>query len=208
VVLARLVAAHASLRFDGLMGYEGHVVDEPDRARRAAGVARAAARLADAQERLSEAGLAAAVVSAGGTGTYDLTGAAPGVTEIQAGSYLIMDEFHAAITPEFERALTVVASVLSRHGDLFVVDAGRKAVGGELAPLRLLGHAAEPAFSHEEHSGFRLRAGAGAGPAVGERVRIVPGYAPTTVNLHAVLWATRNGLLVDGWRVRGRHGDP
>jgi D-serine deaminase-like pyridoxal phosphate-dependent protein len=205
VPLARAIEAQAGLRLGGICGYEGHCVDEPDRALRQREVGAAAARLSAATTALEAEGFEVGVVSAGGTGTYDMAAAKPVVTELQAGSYLLMDGYHAAVTPEFEQALSVLASVIARHGDLIVIDAGRKAISSDLAPLRLLDHEAEMAFSHEEHSGFRVR---GEGPEIGERVRVVPGYAPSTVNLYGRLWLAEGDTVVESCRVRARHGEP
>jgi D-serine deaminase-like pyridoxal phosphate-dependent protein len=204
VPLARAVKRQSRLRFRGLCGYEGHCVDEPDRELRRREVSAATGRLAASVRALEADGIRVAVVSAGGTGTYDMTATEPYVSELQAGSYLIMDEYHAAVTPEFELALTVLASVIARHGDLIVIDAGRKAVASELAPIRLLGHEAELLFSHEEHSGFRV---GGEGPKIGDRVRVAPGYAPSTVNLYGSLWLAEGDVVVQSCLVRARHGE-
>jgi D-serine deaminase-like pyridoxal phosphate-dependent protein len=69
------------------------------------------------------------VVSAGGTGTCDITGNNPRVTEIQAGSYLFMDNFHANLVPDFSKALTVLGTVVIQHGNTIVLDSGHKSVG-------------------------------------------------------------------------------
>jgi D-serine deaminase-like pyridoxal phosphate-dependent protein len=204
VPLARAVERESHLRFRGLCGYEGHCVDEPDRAVRDREVTAATDRLAASVRELEADGLRAEIVSAGGTGTYDLIATKPNVTELQAGSYLLMDEYHAGVTPEFELALTVLASVIARHGDLVVIDAGRKAVSSDLAPSRLLGHDSELLFSHEEHSGFRV---AGERPGIGDRIRIAPGYAPSTVNLYGKLWLVEDDEVIRLCRVRARHGD-
>ena len=74
------------------------------------------------------------VVSMGGTGTYDITGADPRVTEIQAGSYVFMDMFHGNLVPGFSRALTVLGTVVTQHGHTIVLDAGRKSIGIDFVP--------------------------------------------------------------------------
>jgi D-serine deaminase-like pyridoxal phosphate-dependent protein len=199
-----IVRAGGSLRFRGVCGYEGHCVDEPDRERRRREVAAAAALLGEAVEALEAAGLEVEVVSAGGTGTYDLIAAEPRISELQAGSYLVMDEYHAAVSAEFEPAVTVLSSVIARHGDLIVVDAGRKAISSDLAPSRLIGHKGELVFSNEEHSGFRVLEG---GPQVGERVRLSPGYAPLTINLYGRLWLVEGDTVLEPCLVRARHGE-
>ena len=58
-------------------------------------------------------------------------GAHPRLTELQAGSYVVMDAFHAQLVPGFPAALTVLATVISRQGSRVVLDAGRKAIGSE-----------------------------------------------------------------------------
>ena len=204
--LAELADATAGVTFDGLMGYEGHCASEPDEAVRAAEAARAMGRLAEVADACRDTGLDVATVSAGATGTFEITGAAPGVTEVQAGSYVLMDHFHAPLVEGFGFALTVMATVIGRHGDLLVLDAGRKAVDTSLRPLEPPDPRAAVAFVHEEHVGFRY---AGEAPgAVGDRAHIVPGYAPTTVNLFGAYHVVEDGRVADVWPVLARHGDP
>ncbi|HEY6509849.1 MAG TPA: alanine racemase, partial [Vicinamibacterales bacterium] len=91
VALARLAAATPGLELRGVMGYEGHVQPIRERPAREAAARASMAALAAAAEGLRAAGLPCAVVSAGGTGTFDISGRTVGVTEIQAGSYALMD---------------------------------------------------------------------------------------------------------------------
>jgi 3-hydroxy-D-aspartate aldolase len=202
VSLAELAARLPGVDLRGVMGYEGHCTDEPDRARRTVAATAAVEILAAAAAELERASLPCGIVSAGGTGTYDVTGACPGVTEVQAGTYAIMDEFHRAVTPEFGSALTVLATVTSLHGSLVVLDAGRKAIAADLAAPRVVGREAHVEFVHEEHSGFRVD---GSGLRIGDRVSLAPGYAPSAVNLHAAYNVVRNGTLVDTWPVEARY---
>ena len=65
-----------------------------------------------------------------------MTGATTGVTEIQAGSYALMDTSHGAIVSDFEPALTVLSTVMSRHEQTIVLDAGRKTIGLNRFPTR------------------------------------------------------------------------
>jgi D-serine deaminase-like pyridoxal phosphate-dependent protein len=203
--LAGVIAGAAGLRLAGLMGYEGHATSEPSRARRRELVDGALAVLRAAAAELRRAGHEAQVVSAGGTGTFDLTGADPLITEIQAGSYVIMDTFHQETTPEFGVAVTVAATVLSRHGGLIVLDAGRKALGGDLRPPRIAGlPRTQPRFLNEEHSGFEVP---GSAPRPGDQLRLICGYAPTAVNLYPWYHVVRGGVITGRWPVIGRHGE-
>ena len=101
VDLARRLDGLRGLRLRGVQGYEGHCMREPDRAVRVEKARAAMAYLGEVIDRLASAGFECEVVSAGGTGTYDITGADPRVTEIQAGSYVFMDNFHGDLVPGF-----------------------------------------------------------------------------------------------------------
>lgn len=200
------LAAHASglpgVDLLGVMGYEGHCMSEPDRQARAAKARAATDYLLSVVEALEAAGLPCRVISAGGTGTYDVTGVNPRVTELQAGSYVFMDAFHGALVPDFAIALTVAATVLSRHGARIVLDAGRKAVGADLAMPRLAAHDATLAFLHEEHAGFDV---ADDCPLrVGDTVELITGYGPTTVNMYEAYNVVSGGVVVDVWPVPAR----
>jgi D-serine deaminase-like pyridoxal phosphate-dependent protein len=206
VELAVRVSHVDGVTFDGLMGYEGHCASEPRQHRRFREAIRSMEVLASAAEACRDAGLVVETVSAGATGTFEVTGNAPGVTEVQAGSYVLMDRFHEPLVEGFDLALTVMTTVIGRHGNLVVLDAGRKAVDVSLRPLQASDPAAVVEFIHEEHAGFRYREGTA--PDVGERLRLVPGYAPTTVNLFGAYQVVRDEQVVDTWPVLARHGSP
>ena len=97
LALAGRIAELPRLELAGVMGYEGHVVLEPDRERRAALAGEAMALLGRHAEALRDAGHAIEIVSAGGTNTHDATGPHPAVTELQAGTYALMDTAYRAV---------------------------------------------------------------------------------------------------------------
>jgi D-serine deaminase-like pyridoxal phosphate-dependent protein len=203
VALARQVDWASHLDFAGVMGYEGHAVLVEDAAERAERARRAMAHLLAARDALVDAGLSVGIVSAGGTGTYDISGACPGVTEIQAGSYVLMDAKYAGLGLGFEPALACLATVISRPApDLALTDAGRKSLSEDfgLAPcLDLPG--ATPVKSSEEHGHLRL---GGADCKVGQKVFLRPTHVCTTVNLHDRLYAVRGGIVEAVWPIEGR----
>ncbi|HYL60044.1 MAG TPA: alanine racemase, partial [Candidatus Acidoferrales bacterium] len=86
VELARRIA-RGGLKYRGVMGYEGHAVLLPDAEKRVATARAALTVLSRHVEALRGADLAPEIVSAGGTGTFDIAGNWPEVTEVQAGSY-------------------------------------------------------------------------------------------------------------------------
>jgi D-serine deaminase-like pyridoxal phosphate-dependent protein len=193
--------AHAApgLRLKGVTAYEGHCMLEPDRDNRIRMAGKAIDYAASVRQLLRDEGLPAETLSAGGTGTYDITGRNPQVTELQAGSYVFMDAFHGNLVPGFEVSLTVLTSVMARHGDTVILDAGRKSIGIDFVLPPILGHDYVARYYAEEHALFdtddRFRAD------IGDRVRLVSGYAPTTVNLHDALFAVRDNEVVEVWPV-------
>ncbi|MGQ9683899.1 MAG: DSD1 family PLP-dependent enzyme [Anaerolineae bacterium] len=206
LALARAVAAEPALHLAGLMGYEGHLVLTKDPSERRAKVEAAFARLLDTKDLIEREGLHLEVISGGGTGTYDIAGAYPGVTEVQAGSYVFMDRTYAAVRPEFRRALSILSTVISRpSADRLVLDAGLKAVSGEFGPPEAPGLAANDDIRlSEEHARLTLEAPARVHLRPGDRVALIPSHCCTTVNLHDRLVAVRSGVIEAVWPVAAR----
>jgi D-serine deaminase-like pyridoxal phosphate-dependent protein len=196
--LARQIAGLDGLRLLGVTGYEGHCSLTPERELRSQRQKVAMSMLVQAADRIIETGLPCPIVSAGGTATWDWTAADPRITEIQAGSYAVMDNFHAPMAGDFEKALTVVATVISRPPDRVIVDAGNKSLGAP-ALTTILGHDLPGLRFDEEHGLFV------ATPDyplhVGDVVELIPGYAPGTVNWYDAFHVVENDLVVDIWPV-------
>ena len=128
LVRAKQADATKGVALRGMMGYEGHVVGLEDRAEREPRATKAMGRLLESVRLTREAGLPCEIVSAGGTGTYDITGGMEGITEIQAGSYALMDTAYAKLDIPFEQAFSVLGTVLSRpRPDQCAADCGHKA---------------------------------------------------------------------------------
>lgn len=204
VNLGRKAAAALGLELRGLMGYEGHAVfiENADERTRVAG--EALARLAEAASAFERAGLSTEIVSAGATGTYATTGAHPAVTEVQAGSYVLMDARYRAVVPEFEPALLVLSSVVSApERGRAVVDAGLKTMTAEFGPPVPLAGGVRLERVNEEHGILALEPDA---PpfAPGDRVAFLPTHACTTVNLHERLVAVRGDMIEAVWPVAAR----
>ena len=183
------------------MGYEGHVVTEPDRQRRSDGARAAMDLLARHVDALRADGREIEIVSAGGTNTYDMTGGDPRVTELQAGTYPVMDAGYARLAPAFHPALTILATAVSRKGSTAVLDCGTKAIAGDVSgPGPAVGKVRE---LHEEH--MLLDVGEeDACPAVGDVVEVTVGYSGGTINLHDVYFVASGAEIVDVWQITAR----
>jgi D-serine deaminase-like pyridoxal phosphate-dependent protein len=204
VALARRAAETAGVRLRGLMGYEGHVVGIEDRLKREAGVGKALEGLTSTVRRFRQAGLPCDIVSAGATGTYDITGRIDGITEIQAGSYVLMDSAYAELDIPFEQALTVLGTVLSRPSPtLCVADCGHKACTFDHGRPGVKGiQDASVLLLSDEHASINLPADFPITP--GDRIELLPSHVDPTINLHDVIYALENGTVIDVWPVAAR----
>ena len=200
--LAEYVSKLHGLHLEGMMGYEGHCMLEPDPVLRVQKAHAAMDKLMDAVDHLSQAGFESKVISGGGTGTYNITGAHPRLTELQAGSYVVMDAFHAQLVPGFPVALTVLGTVISRQGHRVVFDTGRKVIGSELGLPRLKDVPSTTAGIAEEH--LLVDVDPGYPLMVGDRVEVISGYGPTTVNLHDVYYVVEKDVVTEVWPIRAR----
>lgn len=187
--LAELARA-AGLEVRGVMGYEGHLMAEP--VDRAGKTAAAMALLVTAHEAVG-----GEIVSGGGTGTWDCN---PFVTELQAGSFTLMDTHYETAGVGFRPALTLAATVVSvnRTGGWAVADAGLKALGMDHGDPSIDG--ASVWFCSDEHTTFSMRDGAPL-PAVGDRVAIRPAHVDPTVAYHERFQVALGGEIVDTWAI-------
>ncbi|HMI23606.1 MAG TPA: alanine racemase [Streptosporangiaceae bacterium] len=207
LALARQVTDLPGLRFEGITGYEGHCSMTPDHDLRHERQRAAMKFFTDVAGQLEADGIPCPIRSAGGIATWNWTAAYPGVTEIQAGTYVVMDNFHGRMVPGFEHSLTIQASVISRQSDKVIVDAGNKSVA-DPADVTIVGHDHEVFRFDEEHGIFA--APEGSPLRVGDSVALVPGYSPSTVNWYDAYHVVEDDVVVDIWpiipRGPGHHG--
>jgi D-serine deaminase-like pyridoxal phosphate-dependent protein len=207
VPIAARIAQTDNLRLRGIQAYEGHCMLEPDRRKRVREANAANERAIQAADLLGDAGHPCEEISAGGTGTYFITGANPRITEVQAGSYTLMDRFHADLVPGgFEIAMTVLGTVISRQGHTVVLDCGRKAIGIDFVTPELVGVPGIVRYWAEEHCLVDFPGQPTL--AVGDTAEAISGYGPTTVNLHEVFHVVENGVVTDIWPVNPRGAGP
>lgn len=188
-------ARSAGLEVRGVMGYEGHLMMVTDPSRKAEQVAAAMSTLVDASARIG-----GDIVSGGGTGTFDLN---TWCTEIQAGSYTLLDTDYARLEQPFEIALSVLATVISVHRKgWLVVDAGLKAFGMDHGNPTWAGPG-EVLFCSDEHT--TLVPDDLGGWSVGDRLRLLPAHVDPTVARHQVMWVVDQDAIIGRWNVDLRH---
>jgi D-serine deaminase-like pyridoxal phosphate-dependent protein len=162
--------------------------------------------LVESAEMVKAAGLPCPIVTAGGTGTFDITGSHPGITEVQAGSYITMDARYRSIGVPFRCALTVLCSVVSRPTpDVLIVDAGKKTITEEFGLPEVVGVPGAKLNSlSEEHGKITLEDPGAVSLRPGDRLELLPTHGDTTINLHERYFALRNGKLEAIWPIPAR----
>ena len=185
-------ARAAGLEVRGVMGYEGHLMMADATDKPAAVEASMALLLA------AHADVGGDIVSAGGTGTYAVNTWA---TEIQAGSYCLLDTDYAKLDSPFDVALSVLSTVVSTSAKGWAVaDAGLKAFGMDHGnPTWTDGPLL---FCSDEHATLGTR---DVPMSVGDRVRLLPAHLDPTVARHEAMWVVDGEDVVDRWPIDLRH---
>jgi D-serine deaminase-like pyridoxal phosphate-dependent protein len=203
----------------GLQAYHGGAQHLRVPQARADAIARACATAGRFRDALQAEGFACPTITGAGTGTLTLELESGLYTEVQPGSYALMDADYAANErgahdPVFSQALGLLASVVSARNGHAVLDAGLKATSAESG----LPVCREPGWVSRSISDEHLvlkadpargalgAAGVSANTALlpGDRVMLTPAHCDPTVNLHDWLVVVQEGLVVDLWPVDAR----
>ena len=187
-------ARRFGLEVRGVMGYEGHLQAlkeeaEADKPSKAAQVEASMALLLQAHELVG-----GDVITAGGTGTYALNTWA---TEIQAGSYVLMDSSYGELGLPFRQALFVEATVIavSKKG-WAVADCGLKALGMDHGNPSIEGAAVW--YCADEHVVFSCDPM----PRIGDRVRVIPAHIDPTIAYHEAMHLfDADDMVTETWAV-------
>jgi D-serine deaminase-like pyridoxal phosphate-dependent protein len=201
VRLAKIVLENG-LKLRGLMGYEGHLQQIPPGPEKEAAIKSSLQPLIDCKCLLEREGIPVEIVTCGGTGTSAVAATIPGVTEIQAGSYLLMETNYAKFVPQFKVSLSVLTSVISKTpGERIVVDAGIKALstGRGMPSVKSIGGLQLHAL-HAEHGLIAIEDPSVA-VEVGDKIEIWVHYADGTLQLHNQMYGIRNGEVEEVFKI-------
>ncbi|TRO48646.1 hypothetical protein E2P65_02485 [Candidatus Bathyarchaeota archaeon] len=214
VDLAKEIVSKKGLVFRGIYGYENPVARETALERDKMTV--------DTANMIREAGIEVEIVSAGSTGTYEVTGTYPGITEIEPGSFVfgvgaegtgygwrVVNDVY------FKPSLTVLTQIISTNfDDRVVTDAGVKVMSGgdrRADPPVLVKVDGEPLEFEgvglsEEHGTIRFKEGSEARRRLrwGQKLEFVPSHCCTTVNQHDEIVAVKDGRVAAIWPVTAR----
>ena len=213
MALARAVAAQPALRFRGLQGYAGHCAHVIGWSARHAASRGALAPLMETRTMIERAGLPVEIVAGGSTGTWDIDIELPGLTELQAGSYCVMDLDYRRIggrsgetLTDFEMALTVITTVVSvPTSGRAMVDGGLKAFSTDkpFPPESVERPGIEYGFAGDEHGRLTVTDHSRA-PRLGERIEFFPPHCDPTINLYDRIYAMRADKVEAVWEIAAR----
>ena len=159
--------------------------------------------IVETRELMEGAGLNTEIVSGAGTGTYK--GQYPVMSEVQAGSYILMDWKYHITAPEFGRALTVLTTVMSTPAaNRLIVDAGYKAASTDSGmPIVKDVEGYEYSPAGDEH-GILTPKGPGRELKIGEKLELYPSHCDTTINLYDQYYGVRDGKVEIIWPITAR----
>lgn len=204
IELARYAHNAPGIQFRGLMGYEGHVQFIGDRAERTRLGNEANNYLVGIARAIEAAGIPVEIVSAAGTGSFDIAAECTGITEVEAGSYLLMDLTYSKLDSPFKQSLTVLATVISRPtADRVILDVGAKEISIERQNPVVQEDTRLEVSLNEEHGIISFKDIASK-LKIGQKVHLIPSHCCNTVNLHDYMYVVRNGILEAIWPILGR----
>lgn len=199
LALARKIHASPGLRFDGLQGYDGHLQLLDNREEKRARCLQALEKLVGTRRLIEKSGIPVSVVTGAGTGTWEFVGHYDGVTEIQPGSFVLMDVAYHAVRPEFGCSLSVWTTVISRRPGRYILDAGSKAISRDFGTPSIKGRPADRVLQlSEEHAKVESD---DAGVKIGDHREVIPAHCCATMNLHRNCVAVRKGKIEALWPI-------
>ncbi|HEV8584693.1 MAG TPA: DSD1 family PLP-dependent enzyme [Methylomirabilota bacterium] len=214
VALGRDVARRPTLRLRGLQGYAGHCAHVMGWAQRREASLAAMKPLMDTRARFEAEGLPVEIVAGGSTGTHDIDVELAGLTELQSGSYCVMDIDYRRIggrgggesLTSFEMALTVATTVVSvPTRERAMVDGGLKAFSTDkpFPPESVERPGVEYGFAGDEHGRLTVTDPSRA-PRLGERIEFFPPHCDPTMNLYDRVWCVRGPAVEAVWDIAAR----
>lgn len=205
--LAEAINGLEGVEMVGIMGYEGHLLQVKDENEKRSSIQEAMGVLEHCRDALVKKGICCDIVSAAGTGSYQITAKHPAVTELQCGGGIFGDPMYRLLcgVTGLDPALTVLTSVVSRTLiERAIVDTGRKGINGDIQMPLVKGHAdATVSRLSAEHGWVEL------GPEsqnlkIGDKIELVVGYADFTTVLHDAFYVFRGNRLEAVWPIAAR----
>ena len=213
VALAESVDRLSGLRLRGVHGYCGASSHVKGFEERKAHSAKYMVPVLESHAAMLKKGLPVEIMSGASTGTYNIDSDLKGMTEMQVGSYALMDIDYRVIGgrsgeiyDDFRPALHVLATVISKnHDDIATVDAGLKAFatdrdfGPEVSRPAGLTYA----FRGDEHGALML-SDSGREVVLGDKIELLVPHCDPNVNLYDRMYCVRGDHVQQVWKIDAR----
>lgn len=210
--LAQLIDSLPNVTLAGLQSYDGQAAHTTPFAARGERTNGNMAKAVETKARVEKAGIRCSIVTGGSTGTYRFDSENPGMTELQPGSFIFMDLDYRGIGGpdgteyrDFQHALTVVTTVVSRPAGFAIVDGGYKAFSTDrpFGPQPVDFPGVEYGWAGDEHGRLELSR-ANRDVKVGDRLEFIPPHCDPTVNLYDQIYALRGDRVEAAWPIAAR----
>ncbi|MEA4972741.1 D-threonine aldolase [bioreactor metagenome] len=199
--LAKIIDKCDGLVFEGIQAYAGHMAHEHSKEVRIAETIRIENEITGLKKYVEENGFKVKEVGGGSTGTVEQKPKESVYTDIQAGSYIFMDNAYRQLNLGFKNALFVLTTVISTKKDRVVTDTGVKSLGMDQGNPIFLGVPEDSPISMSEEHGavycehnFNLN----------DKLLYIPGHCCTTVNIFDEIYVVDGDDVIDCWKVTGR----
>ena len=212
VTMGRLINGFPSLRLRGVQCYAGQVQHISSFEERRQASLDGMNRAAEVVRQFHQNGLPCDIFTGAGTGTYEIDVRILELTDLQVGSYTLMDAEYLNIGSsqnpsrfsQFAPALTLLTTVISvNHPHFVTVDAGLKALyhhGGTPEIVNPPGLGWRYDWWGDEHGRIILPSPS---PKVslGKVLELVVSHCDPTVNLFDFFYVIRDGIVMDIWPI-------
>ncbi|PKB80155.1 MAG: hypothetical protein BZY88_09540 [SAR202 cluster bacterium Io17-Chloro-G9] len=202
VDLAKVINSLPALTFRGIMSHQV-IPAMPEREDRVTEGRRLIQPVIDLKDAIVDVGIPVEIVSTGETWSYDVAGEIPGVTEIQGGSYLVMETAYGYMS-EFHHAGKVLTTVISKpRPGTAVGDAGLKTLSA-LRDLPLVEGRAGIAVESMDANHIVFHLDDGVNLRVGDKLTLLPSQQDATVSRWDRFIGIRNGQVEAVWDIQAR----
>ena len=205
VELAKAISGLPAVQFRGIMSHQMMAEASSDKEDRILEGKRLIEPVIDLRKAIESSGIAVEIVSTGETWSYDVAGDIDGVTEIQGGTYLLMEIAYDYMS-DFQFAATVLTTVIStpRTG-IAVGDAGTRSIGA-IKGVPLVQDRSDVIVSgmDSDHCIFETSVNS---LNIGDQLRLIPGQQDAMISRWDNIVGIRDQKVEIVWDIlaRGTH---
>ena len=203
IALARMATDLPGVSFKGVMSHQS-IAGEPDRETRFSEGRRWMQQCVDAKRAIEDAGFPVEIVSTGETFTIDVAPEMPEVTEVQGGTYALMNT-GSAYMEDFQFAGKILSTVVSRTDDNTAIgDVGYRALAAPNGVLPSVEGHAEITVDSLAADHIVLKSDGPMHLNVGDQFLLLSAQQDILVNRWDQFIGIRNGVVEDVWPILAR----